>query len=69
VAVAVAQTSVTWDIAQNLAGIAAWLDGARASEIVVQPAVLRTVIDTEDISDWYLSQRRTDLLHLRYQGS
>jgi predicted amidohydrolase len=27
-----------------------------------QPAVLRTVIDTEDVSDWYLSQRRTDVL-------
>jgi drug/metabolite transporter (DMT)-like permease len=25
-------------------------------------AVLRTVIDTEDVSDWYLSQRRTDVL-------
>jgi omega-amidase len=24
--------------------------------------VLRTVIDTEDVSDWYLSQRRTDVL-------
>jgi predicted amidohydrolase len=27
-----------------------------------QPAVLRAVIDTEDVSDWYLSQRRTDVL-------
>jgi hypothetical protein len=27
-----------------------------------QAAVLRTVIDTEDVSDWYLSQRRTDVL-------
>jgi predicted amidohydrolase len=25
-------------------------------------AVLRAVIDTEDVSDWYLSQRRTDVL-------
>jgi hypothetical protein len=33
-----------------------------------QPAVLRAVIGTEDISDWYLSQRRTDLLGLRYQA-
>jgi predicted amidohydrolase len=33
-----------------------------------QPGVLRTVIDTEDVSDWYLSQRRTDLLRLRYQA-
>ena len=32
-----------------------------------QPAILRTVIDTEATSDWYLSQRRTDLLGLRYQ--
>jgi len=29
---------------------------------------LRTVIDTEDISGWYLGQRRTDLLRLRYQA-
>jgi predicted amidohydrolase len=34
-----------------------------------QTAVLRAVIDTEAISDWYLSQRRTDLLRLRYQAS
>jgi predicted amidohydrolase len=34
-----------------------------------QPTVLRAVIDTEAISDWYLSQRRTDLLRLRYQAS
>jgi hypothetical protein len=27
-----------------------------------QPAVLRAVIDTGDVSDWYLSQRRTDVL-------
>jgi predicted amidohydrolase len=27
-----------------------------------QAAVLRAVIDTEDVSDWYLSQRRTDVL-------
>jgi predicted amidohydrolase len=27
-----------------------------------EAAVLRTVIDTEDVSDWYLSQRRTDVL-------
>jgi predicted amidohydrolase len=33
-----------------------------------QPAVLRAVIDTEAISGWYLSQRRTDLLGLRYQA-
>jgi predicted amidohydrolase len=26
------------------------------------------VIDTEDISGWYLGQRRTDLLRLRYQA-
>jgi hypothetical protein len=26
------------------------------------------VIDTEAISDWYLSQRRTDLLGLRYRA-
>jgi predicted amidohydrolase len=26
------------------------------------PGVLRTVIDTGDVSDWYLSQRRTDVL-------
>jgi predicted amidohydrolase len=25
-------------------------------------AVLRAVIDTQDVSDWYLSQRRTDVL-------
>ena len=34
-----------------------------------QPAVLRAVIDTEGVSDWYLSQQRTDLLRLRYQAS
>jgi predicted amidohydrolase len=33
-----------------------------------QPAVLRTIIDTEDVSGWYLGQRRTDLLRLRYQA-
>ncbi len=32
-----------------------------------QTAVLRTVIDTADVADWYLGQRRTDLLHLHYQ--
>jgi predicted amidohydrolase len=33
-----------------------------------ETAVLRTVIDTADVADWYLGQRRTDLLHLHYQG-
>ena len=29
-------------------------------------AVLRAVIDTADVSDWYLGQRRTDVLRLQY---
>jgi predicted amidohydrolase len=29
-------------------------------------AVLRAVIDTEDVSGWYLGQRRTDILRLQY---
>jgi predicted amidohydrolase len=33
-----------------------------------QTAVLRTVIDTSEVTNWYLGQRRTDLLHLHYQG-
>jgi hypothetical protein len=33
-----------------------------------ETAVLRTVIDTDEVSDWYLGQRRTDVLHLRYQA-
>lgn len=37
VAVAVAQTPVTWDISQNLATITSCLAGARADEIVVLP--------------------------------
>jgi len=32
-----------------------------------QTAVLRRVINTEDVSDWYLSQRRTDVLRLQYR--
>jgi predicted amidohydrolase len=32
-------------------------------------AVLRAVIDTEDVSDWYLGQRRTDVLRLQYTNS
>jgi predicted amidohydrolase len=59
VAVAVAQTPVTWDIGQNLAGLTACLADARPGEVVVFPEAC--------LSDWYLSQRRTDLLGLRYQ--
>jgi len=33
-----------------------------------QSRVLRIVIDTGEIASWYLGQRRTDLLHLHYQG-
>lgn len=32
-----------------------------------QAAALRTVIDTGEVTDWYLGQRRTDVLHLHYQ--
>lgn len=31
-----------------------------------ETAVLRTVIDTDDVSDWYLGQRRTDVIRLDY---
>lgn len=33
-----------------------------------QAAVLRTIIDTQDVTDWYLRQRRTDVLHLHYRN-
>jgi predicted amidohydrolase len=33
-----------------------------------QTAVVRTVIDTSEVTNWYLGQRRTDLLHLHYRG-
>jgi predicted amidohydrolase len=33
-----------------------------------QAAVLRTVIDTGEAANWYLGQRRADLLHLHYRG-
>jgi predicted amidohydrolase len=29
--------------------------------------ILRAIIDTDDISDWYLAQRRTDVLRLHYR--
>ncbi len=32
-------------------------------------AVLRATIDANDVSSWYLDQRRTDVLDLRYHGS
>jgi len=32
-------------------------------------AVLRAVIDTEDTSDWFLSQRRADVVRLHYLPS
>jgi predicted amidohydrolase len=32
-----------------------------------QPGILRATIDTDDISDWYLAQRRTDVVRLRYR--
>jgi len=34
-----------------------------------QAAVLRAVIDTGEVTNWYLGQRRTDLLHLHYRGN
>lgn len=34
-----------------------------------QAACLAAVIDTGQVSDWYLGQRRTDVLHLRYQDA
>ena len=33
-----------------------------------QTAVLRKVIHTEEVRDWYLSQRRTDLLQVQYRA-
>ena len=32
-----------------------------------QPGLLRAVIDTADVADWYLDQRREDVLALRYR--
>ncbi len=34
-----------------------------------ETAVVRAAIDTDDVSNWYLDQRRTDLLHLHYRGA
>lgn len=34
-----------------------------------QVAVLRAIIDTADVSDWYLRQRRTDVVRLQYRSS
>ena len=33
-----------------------------------ETAIIRGAIDTQDISDWYLAQRRTDVVRLHYQG-
>jgi predicted amidohydrolase len=33
-----------------------------------EPGLLRAIIDTEDVADWYLGQRREDLLQLHYSG-
>jgi predicted amidohydrolase len=33
-----------------------------------QATILRTLIDTSEVANWYLGQRRTDLLHLHYRG-
>jgi predicted amidohydrolase len=33
-----------------------------------QPGLLRAVIDTADVADWYLGQRREDVLALRYRS-
>ncbi len=32
-----------------------------------EQGILRATIDTEEISDWYLAQRRTDVVRLRYR--
>ena len=32
-----------------------------------EPGILRATIDTQDVSDWYLGQRRTDVVRLRYR--
>jgi len=32
-----------------------------------EAGILRATIDTEEISDWYLDQRRTDVVRLRYR--
>jgi predicted amidohydrolase len=32
-----------------------------------QPGLLRAVIDTDEVGDWYLGQRREDVLALRYR--
>ena len=34
-----------------------------------QAAVLRAIIDTGEVTNGYLGQRRTDLLHLHYRGN
>ncbi|NKZ03288.1 carbon-nitrogen hydrolase family protein [Actinomadura latina] len=33
-----------------------------------QTGLLKTTIDPDDASTWYLGQRRRDIIHLRYQG-
>jgi hypothetical protein len=33
-----------------------------------QTTVLRAVIEAEDVSNWYLGQRRRDVLQMRYHG-
>lgn len=32
-----------------------------------KPGILRATIDTDDTSDWYLAQRRTDVVRLHYR--
>ena len=49
VAVAVAQTSVTWDIGQNLAGLTACLADARTGEVMVFPEACLSGYD-DDLS-------------------
>jgi omega-amidase len=44
--------------------------GSVLAELPAGPAaMLRATIDTSDVSSWYLDQRRTDVLDLRYRGS
>ena len=50
------------------AGIMISPSGRALAELAAGGAVLKATIDTNDISNWYLGQRRTDVLDLRYHG-
>ena len=56
------------DPRQHCASIMISPSGRALAELPAGGAVLRATIDTNDISNWYLGQRRTDVLDLRYHG-